>query len=301
MSSANLRAFPFIRLTLPVLPIALACCIWIVQQQRLTVSTVLGQRSGVAVAARYDQGYPASDLNVVFWNVFRSSARQGGGPGGAISKRFRLAGTFFAVGNAGDETRKAVLDDLQAGVQVIAAEGDSVDGIEVVRILSDRATLRSGVTEEDLVQRFSKDSVASGTGVSRAGVNEGGLVSGNRFDAQRLGEHRWAFSRTGLLNYYKELTAAPERLVKVFDSLKPLYDSNRKITGYELSIEGEKEFFDASGLRERDVVRGVNGLSMTSRKRAEYFISEFANNRASAFVLDVERDGKPLRLTYQIR
>ena len=104
-----------------------------------------------------------------------------------------------------------------------------------------------------------------------------------------------------LVEYYKELMDEPDRLVKVFDSLKPLYDGQRRITGYVLGVEGEKEFFDAVGLKEGDIVRSVNSMKMTSQSRAEYFIGEFIKGRLGALVLDVERGGEPKKLIYLIR
>ena len=90
-------------------------------------------------------------------------------------------------------------------------------------------------------------------------------------------------------------------MLQVFDSLKPIYDSNDKITGYRVGIEGEQDFFDAVGFRENDVVRKVNSLDMTNRNRAEFFIRQFAQEKLSAIVIDVERDGEPRRLVYQVR
>jgi hypothetical protein len=42
-------------------------------------------------------------------------------------------------------------------------------------------------------------------------------------------------------------------------------------------------------------------MRMTNRRRAEYFIKEFVKDRANAFVLDIERGGKPHKLIYQVR
>jgi hypothetical protein len=42
-------------------------------------------------------------------------------------------------------------------------------------------------------------------------------------------------------------------------------------------------------------------MRMTSRRRAEYFIGEFVKGRVNAFVLDIERGGRPAKLVYQVR
>jgi type II secretory pathway component PulC len=122
----------------------------------------------------------------------------------------------------------------------------------------------------------------------------------NRF-GKKVEADRWIFSRDKLLAYYQDLLDEPARLAKVFDSLKPLYDENRRITGYVLGVEGEGDFFKAVGLREGDIVRSVNSLEMTSRRRAEYFIREFVGNRLNIFVLDVQRKEGPQKLIYEVR
>jgi len=93
----------------------------------------------------------------------------------------------------------------------------------------------------------------------------------------------------------------PERLVRIFDSMKAVRGADNKIEGYRLDILGEGEFYHAVGMRQGDIVHKVNGMSMTSRRRAEFFIGEFARNRANAFVIEIERDGAPEKLTYQVR
>ncbi len=83
--------------------------------------------------------------------------------------------------------------------------------------------------------------------------------------------------------------------------MKPVYNTEDKIEGYQLQVEGEHEFFAATGLRENDIVRSVNEVKMSNRRRAEFFIKQFAKGRSSAFILDVERNGEPMRLMYQVK
>lgn len=224
--------------------------------------------------------------------------------GGPLAGRFRLAGTFLEYGDeAAPERRKAVLDDAQTGVQSILGEGDAIDSILIARVFIDHVTLRTGDREEELWMTFSRG--GSGAAAADAGTNavasgvEGAGGPADRFGGRRVGENRWTFERSGLMSYYRELMDQPERLVKVFDSLRPLYDDESKITGYELHVEGEPEFFDAVGFREGDVVRRVNSTDMTNRRRAEAFIKQFVEGRATAFVIDIERGGQPQKLIYQ--
>jgi type II secretory pathway component PulC len=125
------------------------------------------------------------------------------------------------------------------------------------------------------------------------------VLATNRFGRQ-ITSTRWEFSRQALMNYYQELLDDPIRMVAVYDSLKPRYDSQQKISGYQLDVEGEAEFFNNVGLHPGEIVTKVNSMPMTNRRRAEFFINEFVNQRANAFVLDVESDGTMQRRIYQV-
>jgi len=241
------------------------------------------------------------------WSIFQSSV--GSSAGHSISSvRLRLAGTFFEYHNeiAGPkDIRKAIIDDLRRGIQVIVREGDLVEEINIVKIYRDRVIIRMpDGTDEQLWLNFSGRQTPSLTGPSTNNVQDADSrkIVGDKFGGRQVGENRWVFSRQSLLDYYKELRDEPERLVKVFDSLRPIYEQGaNRINGYSLNVEGEAEFFKSVGFRQGDIVRTVNSMNMTSRKRAEYFIGEFISDRANAFIIDIERDGKPQKLIYEVR
>lgn len=233
------------------------------------------------------------------WSVLRNEQAQTPAARDALSRRFRLAGTFFAYGSGGGDTRKAVLHDLQAAVQLIVGERGRIGDVEVVRILDDRVILRRGVEEAELWLGFSRADENAG-GAEGDGATEDD-ASKNAFGGRKTGENSWVFRRDALQKYYQEVLDDPERLVRIFDSMKAVRGANRRITGYRLDILGEGEFYHAVGMRQGDVVRKVNGMNMTSRRRAEFFIGEFARNRANVFEMEVERGGKPVKLTYQVR
>lgn len=238
------------------------------------------------------------------WAVFRSLGGNATG-GTSLAARFRLAGTFFAYSEGVSDTRKAILDDLLTGVQRIVSETERLGEVEIVRIFRDRIVLRDSVGEEQLWLSFSTRR-ATRPGVQE-GTNDTGVAKAdlpgqsNRFGGTQVGDNRWVFNRQALLDYYQELRDEPERLLKVFDSLKPVYDNNHRISGYRLGIDGEREFFDATGLKEGDVVRAVNSMEMRNRRRAEFLIGQFVTGHANAFVFDVDRDGENVQLTYELR
>ena len=129
----------------------------------------------------------------------------------------------------------------------------------------------------------------------------GSAATSNRFGCIKVQDDRWQFTRQPMLDYYQELLDEPDRMVALFDTMKPVRDERNRITGYVVGMEGEKEFFQAVGLREGDIVRQVNSVEMTNRRRAEFFIDEFLKNRMNAIVLDVERDGKVQKQVYQVK
>jgi len=148
-----------------------------------------------------------------------------------------------------------------------------------------------------------KDGVrADRGGASREEVpeDEEAALETNRF-GKRIGETRWVIQKQSLVDYYQELLDQPERIAAIYLSMKPDYNADREIKGYRLEMEGEADFFNAIGLKESDTIRRVNSMNMVSQARAEYFISEFMQDRLGAVVIDLERDGEDVKLIYLLR
>ena len=237
------------------------------------------------------------------WRVFLTKVRGAGAEKGSLGSRYRLAGTFMSS-DAGGERRKAVLDDLTARKQLVLSEQDVFDGIRVVSIFRDSVILASSHGEERISLSFLSKSVTVPwrADLSVTGREEGAqLGEFDKYGGRQIGENSWLFRRQSVLDYYTELMENPERLVRVFDSLKPVRDQSGTISGYRLGVEGEADFFKSTGISENDVIRSVNSVPMTNRRRAESFIKDFVQNRVNAFVMDVERDGRTNRFVYQVR
>ncbi len=236
------------------------------------------------------------------WSVFiYSQVRQGFAPSVVPTERFRLAGTFAIESSNGSRIQKAVLDDTQENLQNIVGEGDTLGDVVVENIRHDRITIRSATATRELVMEFVSIPSATIGGSTSNSLGELSAAASNRLGCIKVQDGRWQFSRQPMLDYYQQLLDEPDRMVALFDTMKPVRDSQNKITGYVVGVEGEKEFFDVVGLREGDIVRQVNSVAMTNRRRAEFFIDEFLKNRMSAIVLDVERDGKVQKQIYQVK
>jgi type II secretory pathway component PulC len=242
-----------------------------------------------------------SSMGNLDWTVVQSSSGVVGSDVGLVSKKFRLAGTFIAHGGQNDK-RRAILDNLTTHKQRIVSENEEIGGFLVLRIFTDRVVVRGQDGEEQLRLSFTgHGEVAEVQPDKDKKTRKGKFVPKKGLFGKQVGEHSYVIKREKLLAYYNELLDQPQRLVTVFDSLKPIWTEDRKIAGYHLDVEGEPEFFKELGWKQGDVVRTVNSMDMSNRYRAEYFINEFVADRANAFLIDMERDGETMKKVYRVR
>ncbi len=232
---------------------------------------------------------------------------------GPLGQRFRLAGTFFAYPGDGDVgrtgTRHAILDDLEQKRQHLLQEGDAVDAVQVVNIYRDRIVLHGPGGEEELWLSFTgrpgaepeaPTEVAADAETPPMRFEDMPAIETSRF-GKRIGENRWVLQRDELTRYFDELQEDPERLTAIFMAMNPDLDAEDQVMGYQLDMLGEDVLYEAAGFQNGDIVRKVNSMPMTSPARAEYFIREFLNERISALVFDIERDGEEQKLIHLIR
>lgn len=248
----------------------------------------------------------ATNLTEMEWGGFAPTT--GGLPEADHSNAkspYRLAGTFFNEDIQGRQIRQAVLDDVRKKDQRIVSEGDTWDDVRMESIFVDHVVLiRSGLKEEIWLSMATLTPQAvnpqSDPNVTNAAGGVEIAIGTNRFGSQ-ISEYRWVFKREALMDYARSVAEDSVRMAQLFDSLKPIYDERSRIRGYELESQGENDFFKDVGLKESDRIQKVNGMPMSNRRRAEFFISEFTNNRMNVFVLDVERNGQTQKLIYQLQ
>ncbi len=236
------------------------------------------------------------------FSLMRGPAIAGAGADtAAFLSDFRFAGSFFIYEGNAETLRRGVLSYLPDNRQEIVSEGVVVAGVRVKRIAEDHVVLEKDGVEGMLTLG------GAGNGVARSYLDqaEAGEAAAERRRTrfgEQTGDGVWTLQKQALQDYYAELLDEPERLLQVFDSMRPLYaDDGESIEGYQLQAVGEQAFFDAVGIREGDVVRKVNALPMTNRGRAEFFIRQVVQDRVSAIVIDIEREGGPKRLVYELR
>ena len=220
------------------------------------------------------------------------------------AERFRLAGTFTTVLDTGGARRKAVIDDLATREQLLLNEGEYLDRYLVEQIHRDQMVLAYGgrQTTLQLTEGLPRPGgrMRPATTVEADDEAAGEYRPVSRFGVQ-LSENRWTLQREALLEYYNEVLHEPARIAALYASLRPAAGEAEEMRGYAVHPVGEEDFFQAFGLAEGDVIRSVNSMPMTRQQRAEYFLVEFMQDRLSALVLDIERDGEERKLIYLIR
>ena len=247
---------------------------------------------------------PAPHISAEAWGVYApgKNATIGMNSSNEPPHRFRLAGTFFTLGDGTNDARRAILDDTKTKQQSIVGMGEQVDGWTVTEVGAESALLVRGGERELLRLGFAGPKTAASVSVATNAValDQGEKVLEESAFGKRVGDTRWVLSRAALLDYYQQLLDNPERVAALYVSLKPDYKGD-EVAGYRLNQEGEQDFFKAMGLQEGDVVRRVNSMNMTSQTRAEYFIGEFVKDRLGAVVIDIERSGTPQKMIYLMR
>jgi len=240
------------------------------------------------------------------WNAFRPAPNRRPRAGGGPAARFRLAGTFLVLamgaeadGGAAVELRKAIVDDLEQGAQILVGEGERIGPMLVSRVWADRiVVLADGETHElRLTYRGGEGSEPPAADAGAGPEEAEPALETTRF-GKRIAEGRWRLSKPALVEYYRELLDEPERIARLYETFEPIYAPDRRIEGYRIEIKGEEEFLRAAGIRPGDVIRAVNSMPMTSQRRAEFFIREFMQNRLDTVVVDIERDGERQKLIY---
>lgn len=238
------------------------------------------------------------------YSVMRSAER--GVHAGELSRRFRLAGTILSVSNIAAGEPMAIIDDRDTVTQrIVVRNGEVVPGVVLTQVRAESVVLNGPAGEEEI---FLEKAGGEGAMASVGALTVEPLDAGSApeaFDGKQVFPNRWEFDRTTLLDYYAELRNEPERLLSVFDSMDPVYvtdpDGERRITGYVVDVVGEADFFSAAGLSNGDIVRSVNSVLMTNRRRAESFIKSFVEGELTTFVLEVERNGETSKQVYMVK
>ncbi len=217
-----------------------------------------------------------------------------------ISERFRLVMISTSTDASGVERSSAVIEERQSHRQSRYRKGMELEpSVIVEEILTNSVAIGTAYGRVLLtIGGAAPDGRGGAASAAPSAVGFDSVSNLAKFGGRKVDTNTWEFSRSALTRYYDELSARPERLVAVFDSLEPVYNPDRTIEGYRLNVVGEADFFHAVGLQAGDMVMSVNGIRMTNRYRAENLIRRFKDNDLDFVVMEVVRDGVTTKLYY---
>lgn len=215
-----------------------------------------------------------------------------------VADRFRLVTVSLA---SDPQLSMAFIENISAKTQKCYHPGDLLEeGVTVAEILDKGAVIST--RDGTFLLAFGTVLSLGGGAISPAAASGAGAGDQatllHKFGGRRTGTNEWHFSRSAVMDYYEELKARPERLVTVFDTMAPVYNSDNRIEGYKVDIQGEAEFFKAIGFNQGDIIREVNGIPMVNRRLAENLIRRYAEDDLDFIVIKMERDGKPIQQVY---
>ncbi len=300
MSFSRRHAHLFRALTIGALLLALLSAASALRSIRKLDENAILKSENAGRASFYEANWHGLPLDARYASLFKpvdepvkAATREG------IADRYRLVGVMLQSDAA---KSVAFIEEKARGWQRRLRVGDELEPSVTVKSIASSEVWVSGPDGEECLRRDGQrgPGPASATvgGIAASAGNRAGGAGLERFGGTQTGTNSWTFSRSAIMDYYQELLDRPERLVKVFDSLAPVYNEERSIEGYRVTIEGEADFFAAVGLREGDIVRSVNSIEMTNRRRAENLIRRFAQNDLDVVIIELDRDGKRVKQYY---
>jgi hypothetical protein len=222
-------------------------------------------------------------------------------------EQYQLAGTFQTFTYPGDgqepvETSLALVDDLEAGTQLMVRDGDDIGPFTVAAIGRNSVQLRHGdeVWTLQLSGRLARSAGSSSSGGTSRGSRFADLpaLETTAF-GKRVAENQWVLNRDKVKQYAYDIANSPLRAANLYRSFDQVAEEEgQEEAGFRLRMKGEKDFFADMGLTDEDVIRKVNSMRMKNTRRAEYLIGEFMKDRMGMVVLDVERNGEMRKLMY---
>ncbi|MCC5850376.1 MAG: hypothetical protein JJU29_20000 [Verrucomicrobia bacterium] len=262
-----------------------------------------------ASAANSDWSWPAIDLPS--GDVF---ARPGEAQFDEEVRHYQLAGTFQTYdfdpesGQGKPRSQLALVDDLRDGRQVMLRTGERLGPFTVSEINLEQLVLSRGGMEwvltlpGVLAERVASRPTRPATrGEDTVDFEDMPALETTPF-GKRVGENMWVIERAAVVGYAEQVMADPRRAIALYDSFTsaPAVDEDG-LSGFQLNMVGEREFFSSMGLADGDIIQRVNSMEMLNQNRAEYLVSEFMRANMNAVVLDIERDGQAEKRIFIIR
>ncbi|MBI4640325.1 MAG: hypothetical protein HY731_06500 [Candidatus Tectomicrobia bacterium] len=206
--------------------------------------------------------------------------------------KLKLVGTV-----AGDPASSyAIIEDMSTRKQQLLRIGEKINGAELVSIERHKVTLRSDGEEKILLAfQETKPSSPRPQAASKVQVSESAQSSQEPQESsiREVAENVFEVSReevVGAFTNVNELMTSV-RLVPHFEEGLPV--------GFQIGQIRSRGFLDRIGLRDGDVLMGINGMLITTPEQAFKAYQELQS--ASTIRVDVLRDRRSQALTYRIK
>ncbi len=172
-----------------------------------------------------------------------------------------------------------IIQDVATQKEEVYKKGDTVGGSEIVQIKRDHIVLKTPTGLASLIVYG---------GISLLGVSSqgSGLV-------RQVAINRWSFSRAELI---KVISSPNDLLARV--KVTPYLEAGQ-VKGFRLDDIRKGGMVENLGVRNGDIIRKVEGQEMNGVERAIEIYKEVKDKPIIS--VEVERDGRPVTLTYEIK
>jgi hypothetical protein len=259
-----------------------------------SVAAAAGQTAGASVASKPRPRSKSQYVDEILGrNIFdhenMGSKAGPGTPGGSVitDLKLRLVATLVAE-PATFSSALIVASDEKDAVANGYGIGAKLEDATVVAIEKRQVKLKRGDGSIELLVMDEED--APVRTASRAPTGDDDEDDG----IEQLGENKYAVDRSVVEKYLGDLESV-SRMARAIPHRGP----DGQIDGYRLSGIRRNSALDKLGIKNGDIVHGVNGQGLTSMQGAMGAYSSMQSE--SAFNFDVSRRGQKINLDYEVR
>jgi type II secretory pathway component PulC len=223
-------------------------------------------------------------FDVAMIDAWAARQPQVGGPPGALSTLdVRLMATLVAEPA---EFSSALVDEHDGGLPHTYSTGDLLQGREIVAIEAQRVGLKR---PDGTIEYLTFDAAGGEVPVEAAETAEVGEE-----EIAQVGANKFAVSRS-LFNKY---LTSPE-LIASLGRARLHKGPDGQYDGYQLNRLSDESVVQQLGIQNKDVIRSVNGQPLNSLQSA---MNAYSTMQAdSNFCFEVDRNGSPMELCYDVR
>lgn len=213
---------------------------------------------------------------------------------------------LFAGGEGEEVLEKKLLETLPDTVSNLKLKGTIVvEGLESLCIIEDSATKKEEVYKrgdlvgKDEIVKIERDHVVLKTsaGLISLVVYGENLLPGLALETSRLVEkvtdNRWSLSRSELTS----VISNPSQLLAQV-KVTPYLEAGQ-VRGFRLDDVKSGSLAESLGVRDGDIIKGVEGQRLDSIERTIQIYKEMKDR--PMIRVEVERGGRPITLTYEIK